>query len=334
MSEKILKYNILPITITVLLMIGGFISAGSKFDDQISDNNNFNEINYNQIGKNGILFSRINVKVYENTKTDIGGYTLSYILFGIGNHNIFWDIDYLVWFSSGDHERGIQTGVGRKISIGPLLISFGRTSFYWDNFNAGYFQAKLLSNGNVTDSDIDEDEEYDGEFGGDSGDVYIGSVDEFIQFQGTAMGGTAPYTWLWDFGDKNTSTEQNPKHIYTEEGDYTVSLKVTDYKNTTSTDQTEAKIKAKKTEFTAYAGDNYQGLVGEPINFEGNASGGIEPYTWLWDFGEENMSTEQEPYHTYINEGVYEVTLTVNDSMGVTAFDKTEAVIIERYGIE
>ena len=33
-----------------------------------------------------------------------------------------------------------------------------------------------------------------------------------------------PTNWFWDFGDGNTSTERNPIHIYTIEGDYTVSL--------------------------------------------------------------------------------------------------------------
>jgi|GEM_PF-1411922 PKD repeat protein len=33
-------------------------------------------------------------------------------------------------------------------------------------------------------------------------------------------------SWLWDFGDGATSTEQNPEHIYTNEGTYSVSLTV------------------------------------------------------------------------------------------------------------
>jgi hypothetical protein len=31
-------------------------------------------------------------------------------------------------------------------------------------------------------------------------------------------------TWLWDFGDGNTSTEQNPVHTYTRWGSYNVTL--------------------------------------------------------------------------------------------------------------
>lgn len=33
-------------------------------------------------------------------------------------------------------------------------------------------------------------------------------------------------SWLWDFGDGLTSTEQNPSHTYTDVGIYTVSLTV------------------------------------------------------------------------------------------------------------
>lgn len=42
-----------------------------------------------------------------------------------------------------------------------------------------------------------------------------------------------PTSWLWDFGDNNTSTEQNPVHTYTLAGNYDVSLTVTDNNNDT-----------------------------------------------------------------------------------------------------
>lgn len=35
--------------------------------------------------------------------------------------------------------------------------------------------------------------------------------------------------WSWDFGDEETSTEQNPEHIYSSDGTYTVSLTVSNY---------------------------------------------------------------------------------------------------------
>ena len=51
---------------------------------------------------------------------------------------------------------------------------------------------------------------------------------ESIRFTAEISGGFSPYTYEWDFGDGNTSTEANPRHSYKSDGDYTVTLKVTD----------------------------------------------------------------------------------------------------------
>ncbi len=45
-----------------------------------------------------------------------------------------------------------------------------------------------------------------------------------VAFQAEAC--NEPTSWSWDFGDGNTSDEQNPTHTYTTEGTYTVSLEV------------------------------------------------------------------------------------------------------------
>jgi len=49
-------------------------------------------------------------------------------------------------------------------------------------------------------------------------------------------GGFAPYSYEWDFGDGDTSTEENPTHAYRDEGSYTVSLTVTDDRGNTATE--------------------------------------------------------------------------------------------------
>ena len=53
-------------------------------------------------------------------------------------------------------------------------------------------------------------------------DVFSGEAPFAVQF--TDLSDNTPNTWLWDFGDGKTSTEQNPLHIYTESGTYTVTL--------------------------------------------------------------------------------------------------------------
>jgi PKD repeat protein len=46
-----------------------------------------------------------------------------------------------------------------------------------------------------------------------------------VRFTDTSSG--APASWSWDFGDGATSIEQHPEHVYTQPGDYAVSLTVT-----------------------------------------------------------------------------------------------------------
>ena len=55
-------------------------------------------------------------------------------------------------------------------------------------------------------------------------------VGESIQFYGSASGGTPPYAYNWDFdGDgEPDSDEQNPKHTFTEPGEYEVYLEILD----------------------------------------------------------------------------------------------------------
>ncbi|PNX53566.1 MAG: hypothetical protein BV458_03825 [Thermoplasmata archaeon M9B2D] len=76
------------------------------------------------------------------------------------------------------------------------------------------------------------------------------------------------------------------------------------------------------------AGGPYSGEIDEEIQFIGTAYGGVEPYTWHWDFGDGEEATEQNPTHAYTEAGVYNVTLTVTDDEGSIATDTTTATII------
>ncbi len=57
-----------------------------------------------------------------------------------------------------------------------------------------------------------------------SADSVYGGAPYTIQFTDMSLGNVTD--WLWNFGDGNTSTEENPVHEYLEPGDYTVSLTV------------------------------------------------------------------------------------------------------------
>ena len=49
---------------------------------------------------------------------------------------------------------------------------------------------------------------------------------------------------------------------------------------------------------------------GGTLTFTDASSGAV---SWLWDFGDNNSSTQQNPVHTYSNPGNYTITLTINN---------------------
>ncbi len=59
-----------------------------------------------------------------------------------------------------------------------------------------------------------------------SANVTKGTVPLTVKFTDNSTG-TGPITYAWDFGDGNTSTEQNPTHTYTTQRTYTVKLTIT-----------------------------------------------------------------------------------------------------------
>ncbi len=314
--------KLLPLILAGILVLSGLGASAFNIEKDLIDN----EEQPNPVSGQNIIFSKINVKTREKQST--GGCSVAYIVFAIGDYDIWWNIDYTIWNNEGDHQHGMQNDIGRSISIGPLYIGFGYNRLEWDDFEAGSFEAKLLLDGTVAATSYDDDRDYDGEFEVDAGGDYKAEVDEEIQFTGTAWGGVEPYSWLWYFGDGETSTEQNPVHAYSEEGKYEVLLEVTDAEGNVSSDDAEAEIENEDDdEFEADAGGDYEGEVGEEIQFYGYAEGGVWPYTWLWYFGDGETSTEQNPVHAYSEEGKYEVLLEVTDAEGNVATDDTEAEI-------
>jgi outer membrane protein assembly factor BamB len=81
----------------------------------------------------------------------------------------------------------------------------------------------------------------------DANGPHYGLVNEPMQFTGTSSGGYQPHRYLWEFGDTQTSEEQNPIHTYTSPDNYDVVLTVTDDKSNTEIDTTFAWIQESNT---------------------------------------------------------------------------------------
>jgi len=72
----------------------------------------------------------------------------------------------------------------------------------------------------------------------------------------------------------------------------------------------------------------YEGIIDQEIQFDGTVAGGLQPYEYLWDFGDGNTATTLDPVYTYSEPGTYTVKLTVTDFSQNVVSDETTATII------
>ncbi len=136
-----------------------------------------------------------------------------------------------------------------------------------------------------------------------------------VQFQANAPSAAS---WLWEFGDGQTSTDRDPSHTYTNFGTYNVRLRITTADSCTST--------ILKSDFITVT----PSLTPQILN---SSAGGCVPFTYTpqlepstiadiasysWDFGNGVTSTSPNPSVTYSNVGTYTVRLTVVTNGGCT----------------
>jgi PKD repeat protein len=122
------------------------------------------------------------------------------------------------------------------------------------------------------------------------------------------MSNGAPVSWQWDFGDAQTSTQQNPSHTYAAAGTYTVCLVATNScgdddticQPVTVCDQLVNSFSYTQNEDTVFTTDMSSGSV----------------VTWQWDFGDSQSSSLQNAVHEYATGGLYQVCLTTTDACG------------------
>jgi PKD repeat protein len=143
-----------------------------------------------------------------------------------------------------------------------------------------------------------------------------------VNFTGSASGGSPPYSYNWTYGDGQSSSSQNPSYTYFSAGDYMATLTVTDSQGTNSDKSVSINVTSPLPPLQLTASASALPTSGQPpllVNFIGSASGGLAPYSYLWNFGDGSSSTVQNPTHTYSVMGIYAATLTVTDKNAASA---------------
>ena len=132
--------------------------------------------------------------------------------------------------------------------------------------------------------------------------------------------GDAPITsWLWYWGDGQTSTGQNGSHTYTNSGLLTVSLRVTDGNGcigehyAQSVNISSAPSLSVTTEIDQWCEPPLEVPFISNVSTAPNVS---TSYTLNWDFGDGQTGTGDNLRHTYTTHGHFDVSVTATDSYG------------------
>ena len=145
---------------------------------------------------------------------------------------------------------------------------------------------------------------------------YPACVGEQVAFQdfsypGSGQGNTI-VSWSWDFGDGNLSFGTIGINTYTQPGTYMVSLLITTSHGCTFMQTYPVNIEPLPSPFFTFTqnGTGQYTFSDQSTITTGTITG------WLWDFGDGNTSTSQNPVHQYATTGVYNVCLTSYSAFG------------------
>lgn len=117
-------------------------------------------------------------------------------------------------------------------------------------------------------------------------------------------------SWLWDFGNGQTSTDQNPSITYGNSGEFNVILYLTGgCLNDTVIDTTLVFEPAN----AAFTYEPEIPTTRTDIQFVYNGSGATD---FLWDFGNGELGSGIRPSQLFGEEGTYDVTLITTDANG------------------
>ena len=147
----------------------------------------------------------------------------------------------------------------------------------------------------------------------------------------TANGGPAITQYSWNFGDGVTVTTQNPSHVFTTAGTFTVTLVVT---NANGAVDSEIKANYITVLPAPTVGFNVTGIgctVPLTVGFTNTSSSGAN-FSYAWNFGNGQNSSSQNPANvTYNTAGNFGVQLTVTNTTTGCVTSYTDSIVVSNF---
>jgi uncharacterized protein (TIGR02145 family) len=127
--------------------------------------------------------------------------------------------------------------------------------------------------------------------------------------------------WDWENNgvwDSDWSSDKTLFHQFDQQGDYTVAMEVKDSGGIVDSEAQQLTVTSSgggnALPVAAFTGSPTGGIAPLTVNFTDQSAN--SPTSWLWDFGDGGMSTQQNPSHTYYTSGTHSVGLFVTNSYG------------------
>lgn len=131
-------------------------------------------------------------------------------------------------------------------------------------------------------------------------------------------------TYLWQFGDGNTSTLSEPFHQYTADGLYTIKLFITDQYGCTDSMIKPDYIQIVSPQSIYAVSDTLSTCPPLLVTFTNNSQNYVSA---VWDFGDGSSTTAANPTHFYTSTGVYVTKLTVTSPGGCVSVSQRTIIV-------
>jgi PKD repeat protein len=216
---------------------------------------------------------------------------------------------------------------GNGDSTQPVMGVFTDTSNYQVGFAAYQTAATNLGSSDSTNMMVTFLDETSGVIVDFTADVTRGAAPLTVQFTDESSGN--PTSWSWDFdNDGNVdSTEQNPTHVFTTAGSYSVRL-VARNTNTNGTKTSADLVRALGPVVPSFTTSTVGGPAPLSVTFTDTST--EEPTSWAWDFDNDGTvdSTVQNPTYVYTTPGTYTVKLVATNEAGSATTTETDLITV------